>query len=41
MERIELELNAQAPKLEKEAQKLKEETAKKEGQKWSDDSMRM
>jgi len=41
-ERIELELKTQAPKLEKEAEKMKEETAKTEGQKWSDnDSTRM
>ena len=41
-ERIELELKQQAPKTEKEAQKAKEETASKEGQKWSDnDSLRM
>lgn len=41
-ERIELELKQQAPKLEKEAEKVKQEAATKEGQKWGDDdSMRM
>ena len=41
-ERIELELKAQAPKVEKEAAKAKEEAAAKEGQKWSgDDSNRL
>jgi import inner membrane translocase subunit TIM16 len=41
-ERIEMELKAQAPKIEKEAEKAKEEAATKGGQKWSgDDEMRM
>ena len=41
-ERIDLELKQQAPKLEKEAAKAKQEAATKEGQKWGDDdSMRM
>ena len=41
-ERIDLEIKANAPKAEKEAAKAKEETATKDGQKWSgDDSMRM
>jgi len=41
-ERIELELQQQAPKVEKDAQAVKEEAASKGGQKWSgDDSMRM
>jgi hypothetical protein len=35
-------LKAQAPKVEKEAEKVKEEAAKQGGQKWSDnDEMRM
>jgi hypothetical protein len=41
-ERIEMEMKAQAPKIEKEAEKAKEEAATKGGQKWSgDDDMRM
>ena len=41
-ERIELELQNLAPKMEKEATRAKEEEAVKGGQKWSDnDSMRM
>jgi hypothetical protein len=37
-----LEIKQQAPKVEKEVEKAKEEAAKKGGQKWSDDdSMRM
>ena len=41
-ERIELELKQQAPKVEKEAEKTKQEAATKAGQKWGDDdSMRM
>jgi hypothetical protein len=40
-ERIELEMKAQAPKVEKEAEKAKEEAATKGGQKWGDDSTRL
>jgi import inner membrane translocase subunit TIM16 len=40
-ERIELEMKAQAPKIEKEAEKAKEEAAVKGGQKWGDDSTRL
>ena len=41
-ERIELELKANAPKVEKEATQAKEAAAKEGGQKWSgDDSMRL
>ena len=41
-ERIEMELQQQAPKVEKEAEKAKEEAAKQGGQKWSDnDDMTM
>ena len=41
-ERIELEIKQNAPKVEKEAAKEKEELANKQGQKWSgDDNMRL
>jgi hypothetical protein len=40
-ERIELELNAQAPKAEAEAQKAKEQAAAQAGQKWDNDEMRL
>ena len=41
-ERIELEMKHLAPKVEKEAEKAKEEAAKEGGKKWGgDDEMRM
>jgi len=40
-ERIELELNAQAPKVEAEATKAKEAAAAESSKKWGDDEMRM
>jgi hypothetical protein len=40
-ERIDLELNAQAPKAEAEAREVKEEAASESGKKWGDNEMRM
>ena len=40
-ERIELELNAQAPKVEAETEKAKEVVAAEGSKKWGDDEMRM
>jgi len=40
-ERIELELNAQAPKVEADAAKAKEAAAAESSKKWGDDEMRM